>query len=111
MNFTIKTLTLLSSLILSACADDSARPATTVAITAVPETSSPAEFMAGGNLPANLIEEPVRVAIMLPLSGDKEGIGKALLGAASMALLMLTIPELPCCLLIQRQVQKAPYLH
>lgn len=86
MNFTIKLLLLLSSLTLSACASDSARPATTVATTPVPETSSPAEFMASGSLPANLIEEPVRVAIMLPLTGDEEGIGKALLGAASMAL-------------------------
>lgn len=86
MNFTIKTLLLLSSFTLSACAGDTARPVVNVALTSEPEISSPAEFTASGNLPANLIEEPVRVAIMLPLTGDKQEIGKALLGAASMAL-------------------------
>ena len=86
MNFTIKTLYLLTSLTLSACAGDTASPVMNIALTAVSETSSPTEFTASGNLPVNLTEEPVRVAIMLPLTGDKQEIGKALLGAASMAL-------------------------
>lgn len=86
MNFTIKITLFLLSLTLSACASNAARPVVNEALNALPETSMPSELTASGNLPANLTEEPVRVAIMLPLTGDKEEIGKALLGAASMAL-------------------------
>lgn len=86
MNFMIKITLFLLSMILTACAGDTAPPVMNVALTSLSENSNSSEFTASGNLPENLIEQPVRVAIMLPLSGDKQDIGTALLGAATMAL-------------------------
>ncbi len=71
----------------AACAGDTVRPATITSLYEAPvesiETPEP-EFY--GGLPDHLLDGPVRVAIMLPLSGDSRDLGKALLGAASMAL-------------------------
>ena len=90
MNFTIKIVLLISTLTLTACAGDAVRPdmlvAGSVASAESMSHAKPSELTASGSLPENLIEAPVRVAIMLPLSGDKQETGKALLGAASMAL-------------------------
>ena len=82
-------LVFLSLATLTACAADTADPVATRPVSAtiaepVAELE-PAELMIAG-MPARLIEEPVRVAIMLPLTGDQRGLGAALLNAASMAL-------------------------
>lgn len=95
MKLCINIITLVSTFVVAACAADvSVSPTTpvagTVAIVSSIEPSKSvfngAEPYTPGSIPAHLLEEPVRVAIMLPLSGDEEKIGKALLNAATMAL-------------------------
>lgn len=91
MNLTIRILLLFSLATLAACAGDAVRPVgPTVervgAFEPILDASKLIEPTPAGSMPAHLVEKPVRVAIMLPLSGDKKDIGNALLGAASMAL-------------------------
>ena len=90
MKLGLRLITVFSLLAVTACASEGVRPPARESV-ATPETNAlPAietfDPTASGGMPAHLLEEPVRVAIMLPLTGEQAELGKALLGAASMAL-------------------------
>ncbi len=91
MKFTIRILLFFSITALAACAAETVRPTVHSDVVTVPVETEVAEIYAidpaiEGSMPAHLVEASVRIAILLPLSGDKKDLGKALLGAASMAL-------------------------
>jgi len=84
----------LSALLVTACGgNNDAKPTARVAVTSDQPTfvddrsTYSSEGYVFDALPAHLIDQPVTIAIMLPLSGNNAPLGEAMLNAATMALI------------------------